>query len=34
MKDSMPLDCFGYRLAMTQGHVIASKQSERAKQTH
>ena len=24
MKDSMPLDCFGYRLAMTQEHVIAS----------
>ena len=24
MKDSMPLDCFGYRLAMTQEHVIAA----------
>ncbi|MDE7196666.1 MAG: hypothetical protein K2N69_06585, partial [Helicobacter sp.] len=24
MKDSMPFDCFGYRLAMTQEHVIAA----------
>ena len=28
MKDSMPLDCFGYRLAMTQEHVIANKHTK------